>query len=164
MRGGWRKRSDSEFGMGRTHGMTGSPEFSSWRSMIKRCTNESHDSYQRYGGRGIVVCDRWLESFACFYADMGPRPSIRHSIEREDSNGNYEPGNCRWATPTEQCRNRCNNRLVELNGKIMTVTEAADLVGICRNTIYSRLYHGWSIEKAISKPPQRRRTNASRRR
>jgi hypothetical protein len=92
-----------------------SPTYGTWAAMRKRCENESHDRYKYYGGRGIRVCDRW-KSFENFLADMGPKPTPQHSIDRfPDNDGNYEPGNCRWATSSEQARNqrRSSRRRVE---------------------------------------------------
>ena len=88
-----------------THGKTRTPEYSSWRNMHNRCRNPSGPGYKNYGGRGIRVCDRWL-TFENFLADMGVRPSQQHSLDRIDNDGNYEPGNCRWALPRVQVQNR----------------------------------------------------------
>lgn len=93
--------------MNRTHGMSRtSSEWTTWASMKQRCLNPKHPSWEHYGGRGIKVCDRWLESFENFYADMGPKPSPDLSIDRIDNDGNYEPGNCRWADTKTQNNNR----------------------------------------------------------
>lgn len=96
-----------------THGLSGTPTFKIWKAMIERCCYRKGRSYKNYGGRGITVCDRWRSSFANFYADMGPRPEGKmkngralYSIDRIFNDGNYEPGNVRWATPTEQNRNQ----------------------------------------------------------
>lgn len=108
---------------GNTHGvkhaMTHSPEYRAWRSMKKRCTVASMKNYSLYGGRGISVCERWMESFENFFADMGQRPSSVHSLDRKDNNGNYNKQNCRWATLSEQGRNRRTNRVVNAFGKIL---------------------------------------------
>ena len=85
------------------------PEYCAWNRMKDRCYNKNYQFYKYYGGRGITVCDRWRNSFSNFFADMGNKPSTRHSLDKVDNNGNYEPSNCRWATPLEQASNKSNN-------------------------------------------------------
>lgn len=94
--------------MGRkmVHGMCHSPEYLIWNQMIQRCYNKNQYSYNNYGGRGIKVCPRWLDSFVYFHDDMGNKPSIEYSIDRINNDGNYEPSNCRWATKLDQASNR----------------------------------------------------------
>lgn len=89
-----------------THGMRDTAEYRSWCHLRERCTKPDCADWPNYGGRGITVCDRWMLSFESFYADMGPKPSAAHSIDRIDNDGNYEPSNCRWATPKEQRANQ----------------------------------------------------------
>lgn len=92
--------------LNRTHGQSRTPEYRAWARMIHRCYHSGDIKYPLYGGRGIRVCDRWLNSFETFASDMGPRPSSGHSLDRKNSDGMYEPSNCRWATLSEQNKNR----------------------------------------------------------
>lgn len=89
-----------------THGLYKMAEYKVWISMKQRCTNPKVKNFNNYGGRGIAVCDRWINSFEAFLADVGPRPSSKHWIERVNNDGNYEPANCTWATAAEQLKNR----------------------------------------------------------
>lgn len=132
-----------------THRLTGTRVYRSWNSAKQRCLNPNDSNYKNYGGRGITICDRWLK-FDNFLADMGFPPSDRHTIERKDVNGNYEPSNCVWATAREQARNRRNTKLYEVDGKSMILKDWADYLGIRLITIKTRLKNGWDIEKALS--------------
>lgn len=114
--------------------------------------NPRDQSFQNYGGRGISVCDRWRDSFEAFYADMGGRPTARHSIERIDNDGHYEPGNCRWAEIRDQLRNRRTNHVLTHLGQTLTVTDWAALIGIAATTLTARLDRGWSVEEALTTP------------
>lgn len=135
-----------------THGRTRTLEYRSWSMMKNRCLNARSADYPEYGGRGITVCDRWM-SFENFLADMGLRPSKAHSLDRyPNQNGNYEPGNCRWATGKQQSRNTRRNRIIEYNGQKKTVVEWEELYGHPHNTIYQRRKRGWSIERSITTP------------
>jgi hypothetical protein len=101
------------------------PEYQAWTGMIKRCSNPSEIGFRHYGGRGIKVCERWRHSFPNFLADMGRKPSPKHSIERNDNDGNYEPSNCRWATQKEQIHNKRHPRYSESNAKLLQLLEVA---------------------------------------
>lgn len=133
-----------------THARSGTPEYNVWCSMKRRCLVPSASSFKNYGGRGIKVCDRWLESFENFYADMGPRPPGRHSIERINNNGDYEPENCRWATQKEQCRNTRKNVFITINSQTKCSSEWAEIVGINPSTFYERMAKGWTGEKLLT--------------
>ena len=129
-----------------------SVEYSTWNAMMARCFNPSLKFFERYGGRGITVCDRWMQ-FENFLADMGPRPSALHSIDRyPDKNGNYEPGNCRWATKKEQSRNTRTNNIVEFGGRRMALAEAIEASGLRTSTVSMRLVRGWPVHAALSLP------------
>lgn len=152
----------------RTHGESRSssthmPEYRAWEAMIKRCENPSHESYPRYGGRGIIVCHRWRESYEDFLSDVGRKPTPKHSLDRyPDYNGNYEPGNVRWATVIQQGRNRSQNKLYTYNGKTQCVAQWADDYAINQETLGTRLRRGMSIEDALVMPlsPGRRKRSA----
>jgi hypothetical protein len=137
---------------GATCGRKPQPEYKSWLSMKERCCKPQNKSYKNYGGRGITICESWLHSFETFFADMGNRPSRRHSIERIDVNGNYEPSNCKWATPKEQARNTRTARFVTINGISKQICEWADESGIRRETIWRRLNDGWDALRAVFEP------------
>lgn len=135
-----------------THGMSKSPTFRTWCEMRNRCNNPKCKRYADYGGRGITVCERW-RLFANFLADMGERPSCDHSIDRIDVNGNYEPGNCRWATATVQNNNTRRNIVVQYDGQSMTATQWSHLTGIPAKTIMTRIKSGWSPRDALTIRP-----------
>ena len=130
-----------------------SPEYRAWASMKARCLNKNNASFERYGGAGVSVCLKWIDSFEAFLADVGPRPSPKHSIDRfPDRHGNYEPGNVRWATPKEQSINRDMTHLVISNGMLRPLIDVCQELGINVKTMYSRIHRGWSAEKIISVP------------
>lgn len=132
-----------------THGMTGTPTFISWDSMIQRCTNPNHKAFEYYGGAGITVCPAWLSEFSAFHKDMGDRPAGM-TLDRINSAGNYEPGNCRWATDEEQGNNKKSNRVIEHDGRKQTIAQWAREVGMSRQTLRNRLEAGWSIQDALT--------------
>ena len=124
------------------------PEYMAWSSMKARCLRPTANNYPLYGGRGITICQRWTDNFEAFLSDMGLKPSKDHSLDRIDNDGNYEPGNCRWATPIMQSRNKRNVGIVEYYGERLTVPELSERVGIPLHRLKSRLKRGWSIERA----------------
>lgn len=136
-----------------THGMTGTAEHRAWQNMIDRCHNPNSTSWRNYGGRGITVCSAWRSDFESFVGDVGCRPSPRHSIDRIDNDGNYEPGNVRWATMRQQSRNRRTCRFVEYGGRRMPVAELAERVGMPEELLRSRLSDGWAVADAVALRP-----------
>lgn len=132
------------------HGLSALPEFRAWEGMKARCNNPKAPGYHRYGGRGIAVCAAWLHDFQGFFAYVGPRPTAAHSIDRwPDNDGDYEPGNVRWATRSEQNRNRRGNRLIEAFGITLTLVEWSNMTGIASDTLAYRLRNN-DAETALS--------------
>jgi len=131
--------------------------YQSWRHMIERCTNSNYSEYQYYGGRGITVCERWL-NFENFLEDMDEPPTQEHSIDRIDNDGNYCKSNCRWATKREQARNTRRNLLITFDGETQCLMWWAEKFNINYHTLYNRIYrNGWPIEKALTTPVQKRK-------
>lgn len=131
------------------HGMTHSREFVTWSSMKARCLNRNDPFFSQYGGRGISICERWVNSFDNFYEDMGQRPAGM-SLDRVDVNGNYSKANCKWSTQSEQCRNMRSNRILTLNGVGKCVAEWSKETGIKSSTIFERLRRGLSDEETLT--------------
>lgn len=132
------------------HGKANTSEFHSWSNMKQRCYNPKNGKYHLYGARGIKVCERWLNSFENFLADMGVKPSDQHSLDRHpNNNGDYEPSNCRWATSQEQAENLRSSKLISFNGKTQSQAAWARDLRISQITLRERL-EKWSIEKALT--------------
>lgn len=122
-----------------THHMSGTKEFRTWCAIRTRCNNPANKTYVHYGGRGIKVCDRWLESFENFFEDMGYAPSSQYTIERVDNDGNYAPDNCVWATNKEQSRNKRSTRYITIEGTTKSLCEWAELRGVDADRIGARI-------------------------
>jgi hypothetical protein len=140
------------------------PEYGAWRRMIARCHSSNERVRRYYSGRGITVCDRWRlgeggrPGFLLFVEDMGPHPGEGYSIDRINPDGNYEPGNCRWASVAEQNRNTRRNHFVTYRGRRMAVSEAVEVAaaGVSRHVAGARLKRGWSVEAAVETPTETR--------
>jgi hypothetical protein len=143
--------------MAEQHGMTGTRIYRIWQGMLNRCHNDHQGTY---GKKGVTVCAEWEVSFSKFYEDMGDPPSTKHSIDRINTKGNYEPSNCRWATRTEQARNTTTNTFLSLNGESKTIAEWSEITGIKPTTICVRLAKGMSHEEALTTPVQAWRIDA----
>jgi hypothetical protein len=132
------------------HGGSKLKEYRVWSEMIQRCTNPNSRYYFNYGGRGIKVCDQWLD-FANFISDMGSRPE-KTCLDRINNDGDYSPENCKWSTRTQQMNNTRKNVVIEFNGQSMTRTEWARKLGLNPHTLKRRFYDGWPKEKALTTP------------
>lgn len=134
-------------------GKSRTPEYTAWIRMRRSCYDSDYKDWERYGARGIQVCDQWKDDFVAFLEYIGPRPTPKHSIDRfPNNNGNYEPGNVRWATATEQGRNRRSSRLMELNGVTKSMVEWAEEFGLPYRLMKSRIRLGWSLERIKATP------------
>jgi len=143
--------------MATKHGGSDHPLYKTWASMIERCESPDNKSYHRYGGRGIKVCKRWRKNFGAWLDDMGERPSRKHSVDRIDPNGNYEPSNCRWASAIEQQRNRSNNLLVTIDGCTQPLSAWVEHYKTSYFRSRDRIFkHGWEPLRALTLPPMRR--------
>lgn len=142
------------------HGQFGSPLHKIWTRMISRCHRKSDNRFRFYGARGIAVCNKWRQSFMAFASDMGPRPSPAHSIDRINNDGNYEPGNCRWATRDVQMHNkrqRGGERKIAAFGELLNSWDWSKKTGIRGKIIAERVFrYGWPAEKALTTPVRQR--------
>ena len=136
----------------KTHGHSMTPTYRIWSGLKHRCADSSNPNY---GGRGIRVCDRWMD-FRKFLADMGPRPSKQHSIDRINNDGDYEPENCRWATPRQQANNSRKAVFYQYEGEKLSVAQLARRCGVPYKTFHARLARGWPLDRAMNTPlPQK---------
>jgi len=134
------------------HGMYGTSEYNSWCSMKKRCLNENHKSYKDYGGRGIKICQTWIDSFDSFIKDMGLKHSKNLSLDRIDNNNGYSKDNCMWSSKKQQTRNQRSNIIINLNGDKKCLSEWAEILGFSFNKLHYRLFEAktnFSLEKMI---------------
>lgn len=142
-----------------THGLRRSPLYGTWANMVNRCTNPNSDDYADYGGRGITICDEWQRNFQAFHdyvTRLSGYGNPGYTLDRADNSLGYQPGNMRWATATEQSRNRRYNHLVTHLGKTQCLSAWAEETGIKADTIRARLRLGWSIDRALSTPTRGR--------
>ena len=135
-----------------THRMSRSIEYTAWHAMKNRCHNSNVREFKYYGARVIAVCQRWRDSFSDFYADMGPRPSLNHSIDRLDNERGYEPDNCEWRDTFQQSRNRRTTRLLTAFGKTQCVVDWANEYGLSLSCLFARLRKGVPLESALTIP------------
>ena len=136
-----------------TCGKSAYPEYNTWMHILHRCNNPKDARYSDYGGRGITIFPAWAESFDAFYEAVGPRPFEGASIDRIDTDKNYEPGNVRWATPIEQANNKRSNVKFDYRGRLCSLQELAEIAVVRKGTLISRLYeYNWSVARAVETP------------
>jgi hypothetical protein len=135
------------------------PLFDTWRGMIRRCHDPAYRYYRNYGARGIMVCQRWRESFWAFVDDVSPKPSGAFSLDRRENDGHYEPDNVRWATRQDQARNTRFNRKITLAGRTQTLEDWTRELGIAKSTLFNRLRLGWTEERTLTTKPHRKLPN-----
>lgn len=127
------------------HGMSGTSIHNRWMQMISRCTIQTHRLYNHYGGRGIMVCERWKD-FSNFYEDMGDPPK-GYTLDRIDNNGNYEPGNCEWVHNSIQHNNKRSNIIITLDGETLTLKQWARKLNVAYSMLLMRYRRGWTLER-----------------
>ena len=135
------------------HGLTKTPLFRTWSNAKSRCCDKNSTPFMDYGGRGITICEEWLNDFQAFYdwaMENGYKEGL--TLDRIDNNKGYSPENCRWTTIKEQSNNRRSNKHLEFRGESKTISQWADTMGIDKETIYKRLKNGWEVEKALTTP------------
>lgn len=140
------------------HGLAGTRAYKAWSGMIARCSNNTREDFQWYGARGIKVCKRWRNSVLKFVEDMG-HPPQGMTLDRINNSGNYEFGNCRWATRKEQARNRASSKFLTFRGRTQTQAEWAEEFGLSQGILYERLHDKWPLEDALLTPIGKQRTN-----
>lgn len=153
---------ENRFTVNKTHGLSRTSVYTLWCHIVSRCTNPKNKVYVNYGGRGISISNQWQHSFELFYAYISQLPNFgvkNYTLDRINNDGNYEPDNVRWATWTEQQRNKRNTHLVTYNNETRPLVEWESITGIGRSTLAQRLKLGWSVEKTLTQIPIRR-TNA----
>lgn len=146
-------RSEEVKSHGIRHGMSRSNVYYDWCNMKARCSNPNLANYKNYGGRGISVCERWVDDFQTFYDDVSELPYFGedgYSLDRINNDGDYEPGNVRWADDVTQCNNTRRTILIEYDGRVLSLMEWARELGINHSTLYYRIKRGWDIERAFT--------------
>lgn len=131
------------------------PLYNAYWNMLRRCYDKNHRVYHHYGGRGILVCERWRNDFWAFVSDMGERPSSKHSLGRINNDKGYYPGNVEWQTDAQQKRNTRRNIPITINGRTQVAIDWAAEKGIPWITVYERINRGWNLYDAVMKPPRK---------